>query len=66
MKENNPLFSNILISVSRLAELPDNIVPNELQVITKVSTDIKRVDAKHDGYVPAQEICDDESDGGEF
>ena len=30
LKENNPLFSNISISVSRLAELPDDAVPNEL------------------------------------
>ena len=30
LKENNPLFANITISVSRLAELPENDVPYEL------------------------------------
>jgi hypothetical protein len=65
LKEHNPLFSNITISASRLAELPENDVPYELRVTTKLSTDITALHAEEDGYVPSQEGCEDESEGGE-
>ena len=64
LKENNPLYSNITISLTRLTELPENDIPYELHATTKLSTDITKLHAEHDGYVPSQEICDDESDNG--
>ena len=66
LKENNPLFSNIVISASRLAELPENDVPYELQATAKHSTDVDRLHAEHEGYVPSQEIFEDEGDRGEY
>jgi hypothetical protein len=64
LKENNPLFSSITISASRLAELPENDVPYELQVTAKLSTDIEKLHAEQDGYVPSQEVCNDETNEG--
>ena len=65
LKENNPLFSNITISASRLAELPENDVPYELRVTTKLSTDIEKLHAEQEGYIPSKEGDDVESNEGE-
>jgi uncharacterized protein DUF6570 len=64
LKENNPLFANITISVSRLAELPDDDVPYELLSTAKHSTDIDMVYAEQEGYVPSQDASDGEVDEG--
>ena len=66
LKENNPLFSNIMISASRLAELPEDDVPYELQVTTKLLTDVDKLYAEHEGYVPVQDGCDEEAGKGVF
>ena len=66
LKDNNPLFSNITISASRLAELPENDIPYELRVTTKLSSDVDKLHAEQDGYVPVQEACDEEEDEGKF
>ena len=66
LKENNPLFSNITISASRLAELPEDDVPYELQVTTKLLTDVDKLYAEHEGYVPVQDGCDEEAREGVF
>ena len=66
LKENNPLFSNIMISASRLAELPEDDVPYELQVTTKLLTDVDKLYAEHEGYVPVQDGCDEEAGEGVF
>jgi len=65
LKENNPLFANITISASRLAELPENDVPYELRATTRLSTDISTLHAEQEGYVPSQEACEDGSNEGE-
>ena len=66
LKDNNPLFSNITISASRLAELPENDIPYKLRVMTKLSTDVDKLHAEQDGYVPVQEACDEEEEEGNF
>ena len=66
LKDNNPLFSNITISASRLAELPENDIPYELRVTTKLLSDVDKLHAEQDGYVPVQEACDEEEDEGKF
>jgi hypothetical protein len=66
LKDNNPLFANITISASRLSELPEDDVPFELRATTKLSTDVSRLNAEHDGYVPVQETSEDESDKGKI
>jgi hypothetical protein len=64
LKENNPLFSDITISELRLAELPENDIPYELRATTKLSTNVAKLHAEHDGYVPSQEASEDEMDEG--
>lgn len=66
LKENNPLFANITISATRLAELPENDIPYELCVTARHSTDVDKLDAEHEGYVPSQETLDDGSDDGMY
>ena len=60
LKDNNPLFENIIISSERLAELPEDDIPYEIRVTAKHSTDIEKVHAEHEGYVPSQDGGDDE------
>ena len=65
LKENNLLFSNIVISMSRLAELPEDDIPYELWVTTKISSDLTSLYAEQDGYVSSQDMnnCDSEEGG---
>ena len=65
LKTNNPLFANITISESRLAELPEDDIPYELRVTAKLSTDVDKVHAEHEGYVPSQEAGDGDADDGQ-
>ena len=60
LKANNPLFANITITVARLAELPKNDVPYKLLATAKLSTNVNQLHAEHDGYVPSQDICDED------
>ncbi|KAF8810465.1 hypothetical protein BYT27DRAFT_7209448 [Phlegmacium glaucopus] len=64
LKENNPLFRNITISASRLAQLPEDDVPYELMVKAKHSTDMNMLYAEQDGYVQSQEASDGGDDEG--
>ena len=64
LKDNNPLFSNITISTSRLEELPEDDVPYEIRTTTKLSTDVDQLHAEHEGYVPPQDFRDEEEDEG--
>ena len=66
LKRNNPLFLNVMISSSRLAELPENDVPYELRATTKFSSDLSTLYAEHDGYVPSQEAHDGDDDEGKL
>jgi hypothetical protein len=63
LKDNNPLFKDITISTSRLAQIPEDGVPYELTVTTKHSTDVNMLYAEQDGYVPLQE-AEENDDGG--
>jgi hypothetical protein len=66
LKENNPLFANITISASRLAELPEDDVPYELQATTRLSTDVDKLHAEQEGYVPSQETGEVDDNEGDF
>lgn len=66
LKENNPVYSDVTISAARLAELPENDVPCELRATAKLSTDVQKLHAEQDGYVPPQDIDNEESDDGNF
>jgi hypothetical protein len=59
LKANNPLFANITISASRLAALPEDGMPYELQATTKFSSDTTTLYAEQDGYVPSQDANED-------
>ncbi|KAF8801482.1 hypothetical protein BYT27DRAFT_7262019 [Phlegmacium glaucopus] len=60
LRANNPLYSNISISPSRLSQLPEDGIPYELIVTAKHSTDTNMLYAEHDGYVPPQDLEDAE------
>jgi hypothetical protein len=64
LKEHNPLFADITISASRLAELPEDDIPYELTSTAKLSTNVNMLYAEQDGYVPSQEAGDDGSEEG--
>jgi hypothetical protein len=66
LKENNPLFSDITISASRLEELPENDVPYELRATTKLSSDTTALYAEHEGYVPTQDAENGVSEDGKL
>jgi hypothetical protein len=52
LKENNPLYKDIIISEDRLQLIPEDDVPVEIRATTKHSTDIDTVIREHEGYVP--------------
>ncbi|KAF8804167.1 hypothetical protein BYT27DRAFT_7214241 [Phlegmacium glaucopus] len=62
LRANNPLYSNISISASRLEQLPENGIPYELMATVKHSSDMNMLYAEQDGYVPPQDISDGEAD----
>jgi hypothetical protein len=61
LKENNPLYADIVISEARLEQLPINGIPEELTRTAKFSEDIDAVRAEHASYVPDQEDSDEGS-----
>jgi len=62
LKENNPLYRDIVISAENLSQLPEDGVPRELVISTKHSTDTGSLAREHEGYVPV----DDEDHRGKF
>ncbi|KAF9455506.1 hypothetical protein BDZ94DRAFT_1179772 [Collybia nuda] len=52
LKNNNPLYCDIIISELRLAQLPDNAVPEEILAGTKYSSDTGALSMEQEGYVP--------------
>ncbi|KAF8803392.1 hypothetical protein BYT27DRAFT_7214713 [Phlegmacium glaucopus] len=61
LKENNPIFRDITISTSRLAQLPEDDIPYELIATAKHSTDVNTLYAEQDGYVPVEETNEEEN-----
>ena len=59
LKQNNPIYHHIIISVDRLNELPLDDIPQEIRSLMKHLDDFLQFADENDGYVPA---CDDESD----
>ena len=59
LKQNNPIYHHIIISVDRLNELPLDDIPQEIRSLMKHSDDFLQFADENDGYVPA---CDDKSD----
>ncbi|KAF8804157.1 hypothetical protein BYT27DRAFT_7302151 [Phlegmacium glaucopus] len=62
LKKNNPLYKDITISASRLAQLPEDDIPYELLATTKFSTDVNTLYAEQEGYVPSQEVIDEDNE----
>lgn len=60
LKRNNPLYADIMISEERLAELPEDGVPDEIVVTAKHSSDVASLEREREGYVPEY---DSEEDG---
>ncbi|KAF5331245.1 hypothetical protein D9611_013149 [Ephemerocybe angulata] len=60
LKANNPLYSNIEISETRLEELPVNAVPQVLLDTTRHATETGVLDTEHASYVPLHEDEDED------
>lgn len=54
-KRINPLYRDVEISESNLAQLPEDGIPDELSSTAKVSNDMEMVVSEHEGYVPQDE-----------
>lgn len=52
LKNNNPLYANIIISLDRLRSLPENDIPEELLSAVRVSNDVQSLENEKDSYVP--------------
>ena len=63
LKQNNPIYRNIIISSSRLQKLPFDAVPSEIVDTAKHCDDLARLAEERDRYVPKNDDCDDGSDG---
>lgn len=56
MKQHNPkYYGDIEISDSRIQQLPDDGVPEEISSLVCQSTDTGIVDQESEGYVPVDE-----------
>lgn len=56
LKQHNPkYYGNIKISDSRIQQLPDDDVPEEISSLVRQSTDTGIVDQESEGYVPVDE-----------
>lgn len=52
LKENNPIYRNIVVSIDQLNELPLDDVPHEIMSLMKHSDDFVQFAHENDGYVP--------------
>lgn len=52
LKANNPLYSDIVISEDRLAEILEFSVPEVILSLSRYSDNIKELEREHVGYVP--------------
>jgi len=52
LKNNNPLYADIIISEDRLSELPVSGIPDEIRLTIRHSDDMEALHREHDGYVP--------------
>jgi hypothetical protein len=55
LKENIPLYKDVIISEERLQMIPEDGIPDEIRATTKHSTDIGSVIREHEGYVPTDD-----------
>ncbi|KAF8263824.1 hypothetical protein EI94DRAFT_1703716 [Lactarius quietus] len=60
LKHNNPLYEHIVISDSRLNDLPTNAVPEELIAVAKHSIDENLLSSETDNYV-LEDVSDTET-----
>lgn len=63
LTHNNPLYSDITISDERLAELPEDGIPEEIELTARVSNDIDTLNREGETYIPDMSSDDEE---GEF
>jgi len=66
LKQNNKLYTDIVISEARLLELPVDGIPKELTSTAKHSTDSDAVYREEDGYVPVDEDNTSMAEAGEY
>jgi hypothetical protein len=52
LKENNPIYRDIIISLDRLNGLPEDGIPHEIMSLVKHSNDMTLLASESEGYVP--------------
>ncbi|KAJ7507782.1 hypothetical protein B0H11DRAFT_2218604 [Mycena galericulata] len=60
LKANNPLYQLVNIAEDQLSLLPENGVPEEILVNTRISEDVNGLEREHAGYVPT-DAADEEA-----
>lgn len=63
LKINNLLYSDIKISEERLADLPEDGIPEEILLTTRISTDVESLNHEEETYIPDNT---DEDEEGKF
>ncbi len=58
LKENNPLYHDIIISNDNLSNLPSSGVPSEILSTVRTSHDILGLAIEQDTYIPDQDGWD--------
>ena len=59
LKDNNPLYRDIIISTDRLNNLPEDAVPTEIMSLAKHSNDTTLLATESEGYVPDDVLLDE-------
>ena len=52
LKKNNPIYRDVEISTTRLAQLPVNGVPDEISSTARYSEDITLLNSEGESYIP--------------
>lgn len=55
LKNNNPLYQDVIISDNTLSQLPEEGAPDELLSTVRTSNDVMGLSAEQDSYVPDQD-----------
>ncbi len=55
LKNNNPLYQDVIISDNMLSQLPEEGAPDELLSTVRTSNDVMGLSAEQDSYVPDQD-----------
>ena len=69
LKNNNPLYKDIKLNANRIAQLPEDDIPDEILICTRQLDNEVMLDEEHDTYIPSNDgpliDIDEETEGNE-